>query len=127
MTVFRVIPGFVRPLVSFGTRHTLSVQDDPARGIGAARDRLRSQFEAIAANSGGRMTVELQSYVQQPASRIPVPTVITNVVATLKGSQQESEERIHVVSGHYARQGLRGEPLGPPTGPRRAMALGVSR
>ena len=28
----------VRKLVSFGTRHTLSDQDDPERGIGAARD-----------------------------------------------------------------------------------------
>lgn len=91
----------IRTLVSFGTRNTLSVQDDPARGIGAARDWLKSQLEAIAATSGGRMTVELQSYLQPPASRIPVPTVITNVVATLKGTQRESEGRIYVVSGHY--------------------------
>ena len=32
------------------------------------------------------MTVELQSYVQPPADRIPTPTRITNVVATLKGT-----------------------------------------
>jgi hypothetical protein len=95
------IENTIRTLVSFGTRNTLSVQDDPNRGIGAARDWLRGQFEAIAATSGGRMTVELQSYLQPPASRIPVPTVITNVVATLKGSQRESEGRIYVVSGHY--------------------------
>ncbi|HEX5965407.1 MAG TPA: M28 family metallopeptidase, partial [Pyrinomonadaceae bacterium] len=29
------------------------------------------------------------------------PTVITNVIATLKGTQPESESRIYVVSGHY--------------------------
>ncbi|HEU4405644.1 MAG TPA: M28 family metallopeptidase [Polyangiaceae bacterium] len=91
----------VRTLVSFGTRNTLSAQDDPARGIGAARDWLRSRFEAIAATSGGRMTVELQSYVQGVAPRIPVPTTITNVVATLKGTQPESVGRTYVVSGHY--------------------------
>lgn len=101
----------IRALVSFGTRNTLSVQDDPARGIGAARDWLRSRFEAIAATSGGRMTVELQSYVQEPASRIPVPTVITNVVATLKGRQPESEGRIYVVSGHY--DSMCGDPINP--------------
>jgi hypothetical protein len=91
----------IRTLVSFGTRNTLSSQDDPARGIGAARDWLRSQFDAIAATTGGRMTVELQSYVQDVAPRIPVPTTITNVVATLRGLQPESVGRTYVVSGHY--------------------------
>ncbi|QSQ22413.1 M28 family metallopeptidase [Pyxidicoccus parkwayensis] len=107
----RNVESTIRTLVSFGTRNTLSVQDDPARGIGAARDWLRSRFEAIAANTGGRMTVELQSYVQQPASRIPVPTVITNVVATLKGRQPESEGRVYVVSGHY--DSMCGDPVNP--------------
>src|SRR5688500_6309159 len=50
----------VRRLAAFGTRHTLSVQDDPVRGIGAARDWLYEQFSTIAAGSGGRMTVEKQ-------------------------------------------------------------------
>ena len=89
----------VSMLTTFGTRHTLSSQTDPQRGIGAARDWLLGQFQAVAATSGGRMTVALQSYVQAPASRIPTPTVITNVVATLRGSA--SPDRIYVVSGHY--------------------------
>ncbi|MET8980775.1 M20/M25/M40 family metallo-hydrolase [Streptomyces sp. NPDC004539] len=93
------IEATVRTLVSFGTRHTLSVQDDPARGIGAARDWIRDELQSYAAESGGRMTVELQSYVQEPASRIPVPTRIANVLATLRGSV--TPERVHVVSGHY--------------------------
>lgn len=91
----------IRSLVSFGTRSTLSSQDDPVRGIGAARTYLFAQLQAIAATSGGRMTVELQSYVQQPASRIPVATTISNVVATLHGTQAASEGRTYVVSGHY--------------------------
>ena len=33
-------------LVGFGTRHTLSTQTDPKRGIGAARDWIKSQFDA---------------------------------------------------------------------------------
>jgi Peptidase family M28 len=91
----------VRALAAFGTRNTLSSQTDPRRGIGAARDWLRAEFEKVAATSGGRMTVALQSYLQQPASRIPVPTTITNVVATLRGTQAESAGRTYVVSGHY--------------------------
>ncbi|MDS0132874.1 MULTISPECIES: M20/M25/M40 family metallo-hydrolase [unclassified Amycolatopsis] len=95
----RRIEATVRRLAAFGTRHTLSAQDDPARGIGAARDWLFAQYQQIAAASGGRLSVELQSYVQPPADRIPVPTQITNVVATLRGSTDAG--RVYVVSGHY--------------------------
>jgi hypothetical protein len=91
----------VRKLASFGTRHTLSSQTDPERGIGAARDWLLGEFQRSAAMSDGRMSVELQSYVQAPAPRVPEPTTITNVVATLHGSQPESADRVYVVSGHY--------------------------
>ncbi|MEV6108776.1 M28 family metallopeptidase [Streptomyces sp. NPDC051940] len=95
----RRIEATVRKLASFGTRHTLSVQDDPARGIGAARDWILAEMRRYAEASGGRMTAELQSYVQEPASRIPVATRITNIVATLRGSV--APERVYVVSGHY--------------------------
>jgi Peptidase family M28/Fibronectin type III domain len=88
-------------LVSFGTRHTLSSQDDPNRGIGAARDWMKSEFDKIAATSGGRMTVELQSFIQQPVPRVPVPTRITNVVATLRGTDPSSADRVYVVGAHY--------------------------
>lgn len=93
------IEATVRKLVSFGTRHTLSAQDDPARGIGAARDWLLAELRSYAEASGGRMTAELQSYVQEPGPRIPTATRITNVVATLRGAV--TPERIYVVSGHY--------------------------
>src|SRR5205085_8463410 len=90
----RNIERTIRKLVSFGTRNTLSAQDDPARGIGAARDWLFSEFQKIAVQSDGRMTVEKQSYLQEaqppPRGRVPKPTIITNVVATLKGTQPES-------------------------------------
>jgi hypothetical protein len=95
----RNIEATIRKLVSFGTRNTLSEQNDPKRGIGAARDWLYAEFLKAAEASGGRMTVEKQSYEQAKAPRVPQPTIITNVVATLKGTQ--SPERIYVVSGHY--------------------------
>lgn len=93
------IEASIRKLVSFGTRHTLSSQNDPERGIGAARDWLFEEFSRYAEASGGRMTVEKQTYVQQPASRIPVATPITNVLATLRGSTEP--DRVYVISGHY--------------------------
>jgi acetylornithine deacetylase/succinyl-diaminopimelate desuccinylase-like protein len=97
----RNIEASIRKLVSFGTRNTLSEQNDPNRGIGAARDWLYAEFLKAAEASNGRMTVEKQSYEQQKAQRVPQPTIITNVVATLKGTQPESTDRIYVVSGHY--------------------------
>ena len=93
------IEAIVRRLVAFGTRHTLSSQDDPMRGIGAARDWIFREMQTYAARSGGRMTVERQSFVQPVAPRIPAPTTITNVIATLTGSV--TPERIYVVTGHY--------------------------
>jgi len=97
----RNIERTIRQLVSFGTRNTLSEQNDSKRGIGAARDWLYSEFLKAAEGSRGRMTVEKQSFEQPKAARIPQPTVLTNIVATLKGTQPESTERMYVVSGHY--------------------------
>ena len=97
----RNIEATIRKLVSFGSRNTLSEQDDPNRGIGAARDWLYSEFLKVAETTNGRMTVEKQSYEQAKAARVPQPTTITNIVATLKGSQPEASDRIYVVSGHY--------------------------
>jgi Zn-dependent M28 family amino/carboxypeptidase len=47
------------------------------------------------------MTVEKQTFEQPKAARVPQPTMLTNIVATLKGTQPESEKRMYVVSGHY--------------------------
>jgi hypothetical protein len=94
------IQSSIHTLVGFGTRHTLSSQTDPVRGIGAAAQWVFDQFNQIAATSGGRMTVEKQTFIQPAGPRVPVPTPITNVIATLQGSQPESADRIYLVSGH---------------------------
>ncbi|GIF17382.1 aminopeptidase [Paractinoplanes tereljensis] len=93
------VEAIIRRLVAFGTRHTLSAQDDPERGIGAARDWLQAEFQRYADRSDGRMTVALDSFIQPVSSRIPAPTRITNVVATLRGSV--TPDRVYVVTGHY--------------------------
>ena len=46
------VEGYDRKLASFGTRHTLSSQTDPKRGIGAARDWICSEFKKSAAKLG---------------------------------------------------------------------------
>ena len=97
----RNIERTIRKLVSFGTRSTLSTQTDPNRGVGAARDWLFSEFSKAAAESDGRMTVEKQAFEQAKAVRVPEPITITNIVATLKGTQPESVARTYIVSGHY--------------------------
>jgi Zn-dependent M28 family amino/carboxypeptidase len=93
------IEASIRKLVSFGTRNTLSEQDNPARGIGAARDWIFGEFEKISAECANCLTVEKQAFLQPKAPRIPEPTNLTNVVATLRGTT--NPERVYVVSGHY--------------------------
>ena len=92
------IQATIAKLVSFGTRHTASSQTDPVRGIGAATNWVFGQMQAIAATSSGRMTVQKQTFTQSPTATLPVPTPITNVIATLQGTA--SPERFYVVTGH---------------------------
>jgi hypothetical protein len=89
----------IRKLVSFGTRNTLSEQDNPTRGIGAARDYLFGEFQKISQECGNCLQVEKQTFLQPIAARIPEPTNLTNVFAVLKGTT--NPERVYVVSGHY--------------------------
>lgn len=93
------IRDIVTTLVGFGTRHTLSNQTDPQRGIGAARDWIYQEMLGFAAASDGRMAVEIQSYVQPAGGRIPFPVKISNVLATIQGTQDPN--RTYVVTGHY--------------------------
>jgi hypothetical protein len=92
---------YVRTLAGFGTRHSLSATDDPKRGIGAARRWVRDTLDACAAESGARLNVEFDEFVQEATPRIPKATSLTNVVATLEGIDPEARKRMLVVSGHY--------------------------
>jgi hypothetical protein len=92
------IQATITKLVSFGTRHTASSQTDPNRGIGAATQWVTDQMNSFAANSNGRMTVQQQTFVQPVSSNIPVPTTITNVIATIQGTA--TPQRFYVITGH---------------------------
>ena len=91
----------IRTLVGFGTRHTASDPDHPTRGIGAARRWIKKELESYAADSGGRLLVTEDSFLQPAGGRIATPTQLVNLVATLPGDRPESRDRWLVVSGHY--------------------------
>jgi hypothetical protein len=91
----------IRKLAAFGTRNSLSDPDSDTRGIGAARRWIKAELEACAKASGGRLQVAFDEHLVESGPRIPKPTKIVNVVATLPGTQAESRSRIYVVSGHY--------------------------
>jgi len=95
----------IEKLVSFQTRLTLSAQDADSikagHGIGAAREWIKSEFERYSAACGGCLEIKTDSFTENPADRIPQPTVITNVYAVLKGTDPENSRRIVLVTGHY--------------------------
>jgi hypothetical protein len=95
----------IEKLVSFGTRATISAQDPGAiqagRGVGAAREWIKSEFESYSRDCGGCLEVKTDSFTQPPADRFPRATQITNVYAVLKGSDAENAKRIVLVTGHY--------------------------
>jgi len=95
----------IEKLVSFGTRLTLSAQDpasiEKGRGIGAAREWIKSEFERYSKDCGGCLEVKTDSFTQEPADRIPSATVITNVYAVLRGTDAANAKRIVLVTGHY--------------------------
>jgi hypothetical protein len=95
----------IEKLVSFGTRLTISAQDPDStaagRGVGAAREWIKSEFERYSRDCGGCLEVKTDSFTEPAADRIPQPTEITNVYAVLKGTDAENAKRVVLVTGHY--------------------------
>ncbi|AGA78813.1 M28 family metallopeptidase [Echinicola vietnamensis] len=90
---------YIQGLVSFGTRHSLSV-DQEGRGIEAARQYVLSTFESFEEASGGRLSAKIDYFtVEKDGRRIPEDVRMGNVMATLKGTDP-ADDRIFIVSGH---------------------------
>lgn len=87
----------VERMVAFGTRHTLSSQTDPKRGIGAAVDWGANSFRAIGKQCGGCLTVVLPERMVT-GDRIPQPTRIRNAVAIQRGIERPNE--VVIIQGH---------------------------
>ena len=90
----------IRKLVSFGTRHTLSDTENPTRGIGAARNWVKGEFEKYSKAGGGRLIVEMDTFTVKPdGRRINRSVLMANVLATLPGTDP-TDTRVILVSGH---------------------------
>lgn len=87
----------VETLVGFGTRHTLSSDSDPRRGIGAARAWAEAEFRKTSAACGGCLTIALPE-TTVTGDRVPRPARIVDVVAIQRGSERADE--VVIVAGH---------------------------
>lgn len=87
----------VAALVGFGTRHTLSSQTDPKRGIGAAQHWVAQQFAAIGRQCGGCITVERIADHMTGERLPPEGAEIADILGIQKGSDPN---RYVIVSGH---------------------------
>jgi len=94
------LQSYIKTMVSFGTRSTVSSTTDRSRGIGAARNWVLMKFREFAVASGGRMTAALDTTIY-PADgrRVKSDINLGNVVATLKGTDA-NDNRIFIISGH---------------------------
>ena len=95
----------IEKLVSFNSRNTNGFahpeQAATGKGIIAARDWIKSEFERYSQACGGCLEVNLDSYVQPKGRRIGQPTEIFNVYAVMRGSDPQNAKRIYLVTGHY--------------------------
>ena len=87
----------VDKLVSFGTRHTLSSQTDPRRGIGAALKWAEQEFRSYSRACGGCLRIERTSDTVT-GRRVPNPTRVTNVIAIQRGTTYPN--RVVIITGH---------------------------
>jgi hypothetical protein len=95
----------IERLVSFQTRSTISAQDAASiaagRGIGAAREWIRSEFERYSRECSGCLEVKTDTFTQPVSERVPRATMVTNVYAVLRGTNSEDAKRVVLVTGHY--------------------------
>lgn len=94
------LKSYVRTLVGFGTRHTLSATQSPTRGIGSAGAWVFSAFNAYAKNSHGRMRVETDKWTQAAdGKRVDTIEEMVNTMAILEGTDT-ADKRLLIISGH---------------------------
>ena len=87
----------IEKLVSFGTRHTLSSQTDPNRGIGAALNWAEAELNSYSAACGKCLTVSRTSATFS-GDRLPAPTRITDVFAIQRGTERPND--VVIIQGH---------------------------
>ena len=81
----------IEKLVSFGTRHTLSSQTDPKRGIGAALNWTEGQFKKLKLETVRPCDTVI-------GRRVPTPTKVCNMVAIQRGTERPND--VVIITGH---------------------------
>ena len=81
----------VERLVGFGTRHTLSSQTDPKRGIGASVRWAEAELKKLGLKS-------LQTCDTVTGRRVPTPTKVCNAVAIQRGTERPND--VVIITGH---------------------------
>ncbi|BEV00149.1 M28 family peptidase [Novosphingobium olei] len=92
----------IEKLVAFGTRHTLSTQTDPKRGIGAARRWAEAEFRKSSKACGNCLEIALPETMIS-GERVPTPTRLVDVVAIQRGTERPNE--VVIVQGHIDSRG----------------------
>src|SRR5215216_5132934 len=82
----------IASLVSFGTRHTLSSQTDPKRGIGAAVRWAEAEMKGF-----GLATLQTCDTVTK-LPRVPTPTRVCNAVGIQRGTERPND--VVIITGH---------------------------
>jgi hypothetical protein len=91
---------FDEELIARGTRLSLSSWDDPHRGVGCARDRIRTRYQQIAKDSGGRLQVSVDSFDATSPRTSNQAAHFENIVAILPAdSAPGAPHRVRVFSG----------------------------
>src|SRR5579862_3894921 len=85
----------LKTLESFGTRHTMSPQDDPSHGIGAAKRWIYSQLQSYSP----RLQVSYQPFSLKKGGGILRDVDLANIVAVLPG--KIDKDRCVLVTAHY--------------------------
>lgn len=94
------LESYISKMVSFGTRHTLSSQTNPKRGIGAARNYVLSKFKEFEKSSGGRLTSFIDTTtILADGKRVDRNIILGNVMGVLKGTDT-NDKRVFIISGH---------------------------
>ena len=101
----------IEKLVSFETRNTLSNQDEPARGVGAARQWIFNELQSYSP----RLQVRFDKYRVKKQGRVFKDVDLWNVIAVLPGTK-DPETQI-LVSAHYDTVNLGRTAANAPAGP----------
>ena len=123
------IRAIIAKLVSFGTRNLMSSQDDPERGIGAARKWIFAQFQSYSP----RLQVRYDQWKVKKTGRMFRDVDLYNVVAVLPG--KTNPDAMILISGHYdslnlgtpVNRGQGGANAGGAQGSEQASAIGERR